>query len=132
MNQLEIKAGKVFREDDIIHIVLAPATELEITDIDQLFEAVRRIGGSDVYYTIVDATDIIASANEVRNYAAKHPDAARTKACAILCNSLSVKIIINFFLKFNKPVFPTRMFTSMNDAKGWISSLKSASEIPLS
>jgi hypothetical protein len=129
MNQEETNAGKVFCEDDIIHIVLAPATELENADIDQLYSAVRRVATSDNYFIIVDATDIVASANEVRDYAAKHPDAVKTKACGIVCNSLSVKIIVNFFLKFNKPVFPTRMFTSMNDAKEWASALKNPAEI---
>lgn len=131
MNQLEIKAGKVFREDDIIHIVLAPATELEISDIDHIYTAVRRITAADTYYIIVDASDIIASSNEVRDYAARHPDAGKIRACGILCNSLSVKIIINFFLKFNKPVYPTRMFNSMNEAKVWVNAIKSAAEIPL-
>lgn len=130
MNQLEIKAGKVFREDDIMHIVLAPATELEISDIDHIYTAVRRIATADAYYIVVDASDIIASSNEVRDYAAKHSDAGKIRACGIVCNSLSVKIIINFFLKFNKPVYPTRMFNSMNDAKAWVSTIKKTAEIP--
>lgn len=131
MDQLEINAGRVFRAEDIIHLVLAPETELENTDIDHIYSAVRRVAASEYYYIIVDATDIIASANEVRDYAAKHPDAGKIRACGIVCNSLSVKIIINFFLKFNKPVFPTRMFTSMNEAKEWVGTLKSAAEISL-
>jgi hypothetical protein len=129
MNQLEIKAGKVFREDGIIHIVLAPATELENCDIDHIYTAVRRVDTADAYYIVVDASDIVASSNEVRDYAARHADAGKIRACGIVCNSLSVKIIVNFFLKFNKPVYPTRMFNSMNDAKVWVSTIKNTAEI---
>lgn len=129
MDQLEIKAGKVFRENGIIRLVLAPATELENDDIDHIYSAVRRVADSDRYYIVVDASDIIASSNEVRDYAAKHADAGKIRACGIVCNSLSVKIIINFFLKFNKPLYPTRMFNSMNEAIQWVSAIKNAAEI---
>lgn len=123
MDQIELRAGRLFRENGIIHLILAPATELENDDIDQVFLAVRRLNGSDDYFVLVDATDVIASPNEVRNYAAVHPDAKFVKACGIVSNSLAAKLIINFFLNFNKPVYPTRMFTSHEGATEWISTM---------
>lgn len=125
MNHVEIRAGRLFHADGIVHYIIAPDTELEKEDIDQVFDNVRLLSeGSGNRFVLVDACDMVMSSNEVRNYAALHPEAHYLKAVAIVCKSLAVKITINFFLKFNKPVYPCRMFNSMDDAIGWINGMK--------
>lgn len=54
---------------------------------------------------------------EARDYLAKNAIAA---GAAILTNSPISKMVGNLFLKFNKPEFPTKLFTDREKALAWI------------
>jgi hypothetical protein len=41
-------------------------------------------------------------------------------ACALIVNSPVNKVLGNFFMAVNKPNIPTRLFTSIDDAKAWL------------
>jgi hypothetical protein len=43
-----------------------------------------------------------------------------TLADAIVVNSLAHKLIANFYLKINKPLVPTRVFSNEHDAEKWL------------
>ena len=41
-------------------------------------------------------------------------------ATAVLTDRLATKILVNFFIRFNKPQTPMKMFTSENQALKWL------------
>ena len=41
-------------------------------------------------------------------------------AQAVLVNSLATRIAGNFYIRFNKPTKPTKIFTNAEDAKSWL------------
>lgn len=41
-------------------------------------------------------------------------------ASALLANSPGLKLTANFFLKINRPIYPTRFFTSRTEALNWL------------
>lgn len=41
-------------------------------------------------------------------------------AMALITSSLTSKILANFFIKFNKPSSPTKMFKTREDALVWL------------
>ncbi len=45
-------------------------------------------------------------------------------AAGVYPTSYAAYIVINFFLKINKPVRPSRFFTNMKDAVAWIKKIK--------
>ena len=47
-----------------------------------------------------------------------------TLADALVINSLAHKILANFYMKMNKPVKPTKIFTSQKKAVDWLKNLK--------
>ena len=65
-----------------------------------------------------DATAMPGKEN--REYWAKKEACPYSKADAFLINSIVLKLIANFYLKFNKPERPTRMFTNEKEAIKWL------------
>ena len=57
---------------------------------------------------------------ELRDYAASPDGNTISKGAAILVNNLAQQLIGDYYLKFNKPINPTRVFYKMEKAKIWI------------
>jgi hypothetical protein len=61
--------------------------------------------------------------SEVRNWAAETSGNHYTIVDAIVISNIAQKIIANFYLSFNKPKMPTKIFTSNEKALEWILSI---------
>lgn len=59
---------------------------------------------------------------EVREWGAIEDSNKYTIASAIVCNSLAHKLLGNFFIKVQKPLRPTKMFSSEEEAVIWLKS----------
>jgi len=64
-----------------------------------------------------DISQLKSTDRDARDYLAKHGIAA---GAALLTYSPISKLVGNLFLKFNKPKFPTRLFTSEEKALAWL------------
>jgi len=56
--------------------------------------------------------------------------ASVTKALAVIVTSPVAKVAINLFYAFSPPPYPVKMFTTLEDAKGWIRKYNEGEEIP--
>ena len=45
-------------------------------------------------------------------------------ATAVLTKGLATRILVNFFISFNKPASPMKLFTNETTARKWLSSFK--------
>jgi hypothetical protein len=59
-----------------------------------------------------------------RNFSAGPNGTRFTLADAIVVESLAHKLIANFYLKINKPLVPTRVFSNTKEAEKWLLSFK--------
>lgn len=57
---------------------------------------------------------------QTRDYLASPEVANITKAAAVLIGNPITKMIGNIFIKFNKPSFPTQLFTDETKALNWL------------
>lgn len=57
---------------------------------------------------------------ETREWGACEESNKYTLASAIVCNSMAHRILGNFFIKVQKPVRPTRMFSNEEAATEWL------------
>ncbi|TNE48418.1 MAG: hypothetical protein EP343_16285 [Deltaproteobacteria bacterium] len=75
-------------------------------------------------YTAVLLTDIRKLrrvSKKARDYFTTHVDnSVQINANAILCDSLLSRTIGNLFLKLEKPDYPIKLFTSMEEALSWL------------
>ncbi len=75
--------------------------------------------GDGRYYNIFELSSFVDIDPEVRSWAADSEGNLYTHTDAIIIDSLPQKIISDFYLKFNRPVRPTRVFYSLEKAANW-------------
>ena len=76
----------------------------------------------------VDLRHIHSQDRGTRAIYAGEQSAVFTKACALMVSSPVSKVLGSFFLGFNKPIYPTRLFTSEGEAMRWLSTFTAAQQ----
>jgi hypothetical protein len=84
------------------------------------YERVRDALGKEKIRVLVDMRQATQVNREARNYYANERTASIQRAVALLVSSPVSATIANFFMGFNKPLTPTRMFMSEDKAIAWL------------
>jgi hypothetical protein len=102
----------------IFHVLLPKLKKIDRKTIEAGYEFLDENGGGKFYnvYQFGSFSDIEP---EVREWAADHDGNHYTYSDAIVIESLSQKIITDFYLKFNRPKMPTKIFYSLEKAIDW-------------
>ena len=96
---------------------------LELIEVHHLIHVQNTIGNlgdgnkMPIYMTI---HEFLSVSNEGREFASSPEGVKFTLANALLIDSLPKKILFNFFVKFNKPIAPTKGFTTKEEAFNWL------------
>jgi len=61
---------------------------------------------------------------DVREWASSDKENKHTIADALVIKSMAQKIVGNFYMRFNKPYKPTRLFNDRETAIAWLLSIK--------
>lgn len=70
------------------------------------------------------AAENVTINKEARDNAVTMEDKAMTGASAVVVNSLPYKLIANFYLQFNKPKRPYKVFSNEEDAITWLKTIE--------
>lgn len=116
-------ADNFLRDDGILVVQIKEGIEVDILGVKENFEATFRMTESTRCLTLIDARCIFTSTQEARDYTAMHASHYRI-AHAALINSLANRIVGNFYINFNKPCVPTKLFTSNNEAIKWLNTFR--------
>lgn len=76
--------------------------------------------GGGLFFNVYEFHSFSDVDPEVREWAASPSNNTYTIIDAIVINSLSQKILADFYISFNKPVRPTRVFKSVEKAFDWV------------
>ena len=105
-------------------------SDLEI-DIEIAKEIVRKrlklIGDENkIYPTLIDGRGLKSIDKKSRDYFSSEEARKGIAAVALLAGSVFTKFIGNFFLKisYDKPTFPTKLFTDETKALQWLEQFK--------
>lgn len=69
---------------------------------------------------LVDLRPIRSQSAEARSVFAGPEATAVTAAVALVFDSPLARVLGNFYLGFNRPVMPTRLFNSVHEAEAWL------------
>jgi hypothetical protein len=123
MHEIELKKSTVTLMDNgIIHIHLKPGAEMELSDAILIVEAMGKVGEGKKFPVLIDAGEFVSIDKEVRMFSASEESNIYTLADAIAYYSLAQKMIADFYLKNDKPVVPTRIFSNKEEAVEWLKS----------
>ena len=106
-------------------IIELHASENHVYTIDDVKENVRAFGeltGNQKAPVLIIGGSFSSVTNETREFMATEESLKYSKAEAFLITSLAQKILVNFYIKFNKPLVPTRVFNDKIEAVKWLKS----------
>lgn len=127
MTKADHKSAFLYYEDDILTAVIKPNVDLGIEEMAELLEFTNQFTNYKKRYTIIDTRSEYNSKPEVQKFYAEHESVKYRYADAFIVNSLPMRILVNFYIRFHKPKIPTKLFNNMEAAKIWIEQLKKAS-----
>ncbi len=109
------------RSDGIIHVHYKKNTTLDL-ETQRFMRSIYQdlIPGKNLPY-IFSASDGVTVTKEARENSntADSPIAAY----AMIANNIAYRLVANFYLKVNKPLVPSKLFSTFDDAVKWIYSL---------
>ena len=124
---LEEKKFKAFsmylREDGIMNTVFEDNILITIEDVSSALNWVESLGG-DKYLNLFEGGYNTDFDPFVREYASSAEENNYTIADAIVTSTLSLNMVAKFYIQFNKPHMPTKVFKSRDEAIQWLLSFK--------
>ena len=109
-------------ENRIFHAVVKKGEKITVEMTTKGYEFLER-NGSGRFYNIYEFEAFAEMEPEVRSWAADSSGNKYTYCDAVVISNFAQKIIANFYIKFNKPQSPTKVFNSTEKALEWINSL---------
>lgn len=94
--------------------------ELNEEDVREMRKVYLKFSENKPFAILLDAFFDFTPTEEARKLLASKEYTAMRIAAAFVTNSLANKLFGNFFIRFNKPATPTRMFTDEVEAFNWL------------
>jgi hypothetical protein len=109
------------RHNDIIHASLKEDFEdIDLETMKKFTEVLKDLGAGTKLKVLIEIKSFNTMTEEAKKYSASEESQKYTKANAIVINSFAAKLSANFFIKFNKPSRPTRIFNTVDEAIEWL------------
>lgn len=96
--------------------------ELKIKIVRDSISTILELCNDKAYPFLIDCTNLYGIMNpEIKKILAKNSALNKIReAEAFVVDSLSTRLVINFYLKFNKPNCPYKIFNNKPDAIKWL------------
>lgn len=109
-------------QDNLYLLKLDDDYEIELEDAIEIDQAFIEITNNQPFCVVVDTRNKYTSvSSDARNFFANDPDILPIrKKIAIVINNMPTRIIANFFVKFNRPQTPTKVFNDYYKAIDWL------------
>ena len=106
-------------DDGIARTKVKPGAEIELKHAKENSLAVNNFDSPASYPIIVDTTNIKSITKEARDHFSMRGRSSKVYAIAIIRNSTIGNMVANFFIGLNKPIVPTKLFSSEEEAVLW-------------
>ncbi len=124
-----LSIGSVVKNDDnLIVLRINENAEIGIPQIDEIEQAINQLTCNLPHYLLVVPGFGSHSDRESREYAARQRKVKQTIAEAIVVQNLPLRILANFYAKFNKPSQLIKLFPTEEEALEWLREMKKENE----
>ena len=121
VKQVELKTMVIkLRSDGIMQFDFKPCDEYTIHDLKETNMAADILGEGEIFPRLIFIKHFIRFDKDIRMYGATEESNTTTAAAAFVVNLIALKFVGNFYISFNKPVRPTRLFDSEKAAVEWL------------
>ena len=121
-NALEVAVGKVWIDGEgIIRTLMHQSDSYGVEQAQEHIAAYAKLANGKKVPILADIRRLTTGADrEARQFYASEAGAKHTKAVALLVQSDVTRLLANFFFRFHKPAYPSRMFTNEVEAVEWL------------
>lgn len=109
-----------YGDDGIMYVSIVEAQDDQVAAQKLVSTAIGEMSGGKRVPMLVEYQLVILPSLESREYWAQEESSPYTLAEAFVMRWLPMKLIGNFYLNFNKPPRPTRIFTNRDEAVEWL------------
>lgn len=122
MSERSLETRIELGQDGIVRLKQPVGTKMGLTEAKAIVAALVDLGKGSKILLINDLREHqgFTSNREARAYMAGKETGDVVQASAFLIGSPVSKVVGNFFMSVNKPLFPIRMFTSEAEAVEWL------------
>ncbi|MCW3083794.1 MAG: hypothetical protein JWP12_1160 [Bacteroidetes bacterium] len=106
--------------ETIFRLKVAEGTELELEDVQEVRSAFMHYSKGKKFMVLFDANNLFSITPEARVLIASEEYTRDRVATAFVTDQLSGKLLCNFFIKYNRPATPTKVFTDESSAYSWL------------
>ncbi len=107
-------------EDGIFRVIYLPGAEIVLSDVQEVSRLRVHLTGDGRVPMYTDAREVKSVTREARNHGASSGEFSSPTALGILVGSPVSKVLGNLFIGLSKPSYPTRLFTSEEEAIAWL------------
>ena len=114
------KARLILAENNLLKIYIKENAELEKEDIIAINEAKEILAQGNKYCVVFVPPNNGFISKEARDFSASELVYKNAIAKAIIIKNVSQRLIGNFFINFNRPPAPTKLFHNEEEAIKWL------------
>ena len=121
VDKIKISIGSIsFQEEGIMRYQIDDADEITTENLKEHLEIVKSIGQGRAFCNLVIMKKFIHCGAEARKFSASEENNIYTIADAFVTDSEALKLVGNFYIRFDKPTRPTKLFNNEEDALKWL------------
>lgn len=119
VSKLEIEGVKMYiLENRVFYVDVPRMKRITMELIEKGYKIINDNGGG-LYYNVYHFHSFADVDPEVRKWASDPNGSENTVSDAIVIGSVGQKILTDFYLKFDSPIKPTKIFFSLEKAITW-------------
>lgn len=126
MKKQESKFATLWKEDDsdVIFASYAPKLDVTLDIAKELVENRMEFSEGKDHFVVIDFSNIKSVTKEARDYMNDPKGGlAGIRGGAFLSSNVVSTLLINLYLKINKPVIPSKFFTDRKEALKWLNGI---------
>jgi hypothetical protein len=116
---IESESAAGWIEDNIIFYIFK-SRKVDLFEARQSVEIKTKLAGNGNYPFFIDISQVNGVTKEAREFLAGGKSVDNISAAALLASSVLSKMIGTFFLTFNNPGIPVKLFTDEQEALKWL------------
>jgi hypothetical protein len=117
--QTKVATFSYHPNERLLHMTILEGAEIELENAIENYEAAYTLTRATKHLLLVDAKANVYISKEARAYSAELKPNSPI-AMAIIVTSTANRLIGNFYINFNKPKVPTKLFSTEEKALEWL------------
>lgn len=114
------KIKMILYTNGVMNVIFKQNSTVELRDAEEAINWTAEVAGDRKFVNLMEAESNTEVDAEARALSASNQQNKYTIADAIVISSQAHRILTNFYLKFNKPTKPTKIFNNRDKALQWL------------